>query len=356
MNKLLVKIFIFVALVHAVQAEEVARDEVTKVSTATFESLAFYPTKNAPAKVESLNQSKIPAEISAVVSRIFAQSGQFYSKGELLAELDCRKTDFALLTQQAIQKQLQSQQAFLEREVERGKKLFKRHNLGEAELDRRNSDLLSIQAQLDAQVASVGLALFNQAACKITAPFSGVVLNRIANEGEMLDRGAPLLEMVQTNRLEVSAKIALSDTESFENASHYYFKINNQSYPLKLGPLAKVVANNSLSREARLEFIEDSAIPGTTGRLFWTAPVIHLPAHLLQKRQGKYGVFVVESNIAKFKVIVNAQEGRPFAVAIDSWKSSIIVVDGRHGLKDQQNIEGVSLKNNKIITSSEVQQ
>ena len=330
MNKLLTTFLIAITLVPVVQAEKITNDLITKVSTAPFESLIFYPTKNAPAKVESLNQSKIPSEISAVVSRIFAQSGQYYTKGALLAELDCRKTDFALLTQQAIQKQLQSQQTFMEREAERGNKLFKRRNLGEAELDRRNSDLLSIQAQLDAQVASVGLALFNQAACKITAPFSGVVLKRIASEGEMLDRGAPLLEMVQTNRLEVSAKIALTDTESFENASHYYFKINSQSYPLKLGRLAKVVANNSLSRESRLEFTQDSAIVGTTGRLFWTAPVIHLPAHLLQKRQGKYGVFVVESNIAIFKVITNAQEGRPFSVVSDSWKNSLIIVDGRH--------------------------
>lgn len=41
--------------------------KVVGVTTSDVESMAFLPSRNAPARVEAMSQSRIPAEISAVV-------------------------------------------------------------------------------------------------------------------------------------------------------------------------------------------------------------------------------------------------------------------------------------------------
>ena len=85
-----------------------AAEKVVGVTVSSVESLKFYPSRNAPAKTESLNTSKIPAQTSAVVNRILVRVGDKIKSGDLLAELDCREAKFNLDGQNAQQELLQS--------------------------------------------------------------------------------------------------------------------------------------------------------------------------------------------------------------------------------------------------------
>ncbi|WP_168204310.1 efflux RND transporter periplasmic adaptor subunit [Aliikangiella coralliicola] len=311
----------------------------TSVTTQAFESLRFNPSRNAPAKVESLNRSRIPAEVGAVVSRLTAKVGKIVEAGELLAELDCRDFELNFQVQSAQLEQLKIQQEFEQREVKRGEKLLKRKNLGEAELDRRKTILQTTQAQALAQQASVNRALLEKSRCKILAPFAGVVISRLASEGEMIEKGAPVIELVQTDELEVSANIALSDEVSFVGANQYYLEANSQNYPVKVRQLTAAVVDSARSREARLVFLDKSTLPGVIGRLVWRSPTPHLPAHLLQKRGEQFGVFISNDSNAHFIAIPEAQEGRPIPILDESqWSGAQLIIDGRHGLQDKQKI------------------
>ena len=316
----------------------------TRVTVTSFESLSFHAEKNAPAIVKSLNISKIPAEINATLKRKYALVGEKFKQGDLLAELDCRERQLNVTVQEANYNQMESQQSFLRREVERGNKLYIRQNFGEAELDRRKTDLTTISAQLNAQLALLSSAKLDASRCSINAPFDGIVSKTIASVGEMLNKGEPVFEMIETQHTEVSAQIALSDIKSLQTATSYYFQYDHVSYPLTIRTLVDTIATNALSREARFTFSSANAIVGASGRLFWVAPKLTLPAHLLQKRNNEYGVFVAEinaegTNHAKFIPVKDSQEGRPINIQLAAnWQNKSIIIDGRHGLINNQRI------------------
>jgi len=326
-------------------AEQVINKQTTRVTVTSFESLSFNAEKNAPAMVKSLNISKIPAKISATLKRKHALVGGKFKQGDLLAELDCRERQLNVTVQEANYNQLENQQDFLRREVERGNKLYIRQNFGEADLDRRKTDLMATSAKLNAQSALLANAKLDESYCYIHAPFDGIVSKTIASIGEMLNKGDPIFEMVETQHSEVSAQIALPDVKSLQGAASYYFLSEHVRYPLTIRVLVDNIATNTLNREARFTFTSANAIAGTSGRLFWVAPKLTLPAHLLQKRTNEYGVFVAEINDegrshAKFITVKDVQEGRPIHIHRAShWQNKAIIIDGRHGLINNQSID-----------------
>lgn len=164
----------------------------------------------------------------------------------------------------------------------------------------------------------------------------------------MIEYGKPVVEMIEVSALDVSAKIANSDEESFNAAKSFIIDVAGEQYNVTLRSLLPVIESNTRSREARFVFSDQKAIAGSTGRLRWQSPVSYLPAHLLQKRDGENGYFIVDSgggkNTAKFISVSAAEEGRPllFNAATDTK----IVTDGRHGLNDGDEVE-LTTKNMK---------
>lgn len=343
-------------------AEQVINKQTTRVTVTSFENLSFNAEKNAPAMVKSLNISKIPAKISATLKRKHALVGGKFKQGDLLAELDCRERQLNVTVQEANYNQLENQQGFLRREVERGNKLYLHQNFGEADLDRRKTDLVATSAKLNAQSALLSNAKLDKSYCYIHAPFNGIVSKTIASVGEMLSKGDPIFEMVETQHSEVSAQIALSDIKSLQGAASYYFLSEHVRYPLTIRVLVDNIATNALNREARFTFTSDiasdNAIIGASGRLFWVAPKLTLPAHLLQKRTNEYGVFVAEindegSSHAKFITVKDAQEGRPINIHhASNWQNKAIIIDGRHGLINNQRIDIKQINTSKELLAT----
>jgi hypothetical protein len=88
----------------------------------------------------------------------------------------------------------------------------------------------------------------------------------------------------------------------------------------------------SRSRELRLEFSGEQALPGSSGRLQWRHPQPHLPAEFLLRRDDSYGVFVLREGRARFVAVEGAREGSPVALALPD--ETLIVTEGRYGLTE----------------------
>ena len=317
------------------------------VSIQKAESLIIYPERNASAQVVALNKSKVPAEISALLKKLVVNVGDEVQQGQLLAQLDCYNTQLLFTVEQAQLKVLSSQLSFAQRELNRGNKLAKQNNIGEVELDRRQTRITEIQAQTLAQQSRFSLAEKNVSRCQIHAPFSGIVTKRHAAEGEMLVTGQSVVELLQLNDLQVSAKVSLNDQISFLAASHYIFSVGKQNYPLVLRTLIPLIEKNTRSREARFNFVEHNAVAGSSGRLRWLSAQAHLPAHLLQSRQGKKGFFILNEQRAQFITVDSAEEGRPVPYMLD--KNQSLIIDGRLGLLDGEEVS--LMKEDKVANN-----
>jgi RND family efflux transporter MFP subunit len=326
-------------LSQSLETDGQSKDKLVNVTHKTFESMVFYPSRNAPAKVEVLNQTQISAQIDAILIQFDRLVGEKFSKGDVLAKLDCRDANLNLTNHRAQLTRFEQQLNFAKRQLERGEELARKSSLGEADLDQLQTDVSIAESQRVSQLSNMKTAALSKERCNIIAPYKGIVVSRLANVGELLAPGKPVLEIIQLSNVEVSANISLSDSQSFLNGADFYFEKGGKQFPLANRTFLPIVLNESRSREARLTFTGEAAIAGATGRLIWSSATPHLPANLLQQRNGIRGVFVVNAGRAKFVAIETAQEGRPILVPdVDSWQGAKIILDGRHGLNDGQPI------------------
>ena len=103
-------------------------------------------------------------------------------------------------------------------------------------------------------------------------------------------------------------------------------------FAVKIKAVVKVRDVLTRTQEARLGFVGEVALPGTTGKVVWNEVNPHLPADFLVRRAGKLGVMVIENNKAKFIHLPDALEGRPGR--IDFSPQTLVVTKGRYSLPD----------------------
>lgn len=111
-----------------------------------------------------------------------------------------------------------------------------------------------------------------QAKCTVRAPFPAIVLERLAQEGEMASAGAPLASLLDTSRIEVRAEIQEADIAALPRARNLALVTAAGRYPLRLTRVSPALGKASRLAEARLRFHGNVAVPGASGRVVWASP------------------------------------------------------------------------------------
>lgn len=170
-----------------------------------------------PVKVVSLLQSDTDAEIvtsgyfttndetllsfknGGVVNRIYVKEGDKIAKGQLLASINPTE-----IGSQVAQVQLSMQKA--QRDYERASKLFKD---SVATLEQ----LQNAKTALDVAKQQMQSAKFNEGYTSIRATRNGFVLKKLANDGQIVGPGTPVLQINGANEGNWIVKVGLSDKQ-----------------------------------------------------------------------------------------------------------------------------------------------
>jgi RND family efflux transporter MFP subunit len=293
--------------------------------------IAVYPERSAQAQVVSLNESRIAAELAARIVKLAVEPGQRISRGALIAQLDCRDYDLATERAEAAKAASQARAKLADLQYVRAQKLTTEGFISREALDSRAAELDSARADVAVNVAAVKTTRSAQAKCSVRAPFPAIVLERLAQEGEMASPGTALASLIDTSRIEVKAEVQAADAAGLKTASNIALVTGEGRFGLRLVRLSPALVKNSRLAEARLRFTGKAAAPGTSGSIVWASPEMHVAAALLARRQGQLGVFVASDKTTRFHPLPNAQEGRP-AKAEGLQPDSRIVVHGMGAL------------------------
>ena len=288
--------------------------------------------RKAPAEVRALNDSTIAAEVSAVVLWVHADVGQAVDKGDLLLELN--PTDYQLNLKQA-EANLASSKARLSQanaKLKRARRLGDNQYISADELLERETDVMVSDAQIQADEVAVSIARRNLDKCRLIAPFDGVVGKRMAQVGNFVRNGDPLIAITQVDQFELDAEIPDGQADAIRNADRVRFESRGQSWPLELLRLSPVIDSQRRTRQARFAFVDNAPAVGRSGELVWRVGQGMLPSNLISRRNGVLGVFVLDSGKARFEVLPDAQEGRPAQVELPA--SSRVITLGRERLQD----------------------
>ncbi len=174
--------------------------DIISIKTATVESLALTSTISASGLVTTENQANYGFKIGGVINRIYVEEGQFFKKGQLLASLDQTEINAGL-------NQADLNLKKFERDYERANNLYKDSVYTLEQLQNTKTGLDIARKQKDA-------VAFNSRYAKIYAMADGFVANKIANEGEVVGPGSPILAINETSKNNnYLLKVGLTDKE-----------------------------------------------------------------------------------------------------------------------------------------------
>ncbi len=311
--------------------------EATPVSITTLDRLLFYPSREAPATVVSLNNSLISAEISGEILELLVQTGTKVKKGDVLAKIDCEPYEIAEQRAKSALNAGYARNKYAKQRLRDAERLRNSRAISSDQLNMRSSEANALAAEIGVLAADLKEAKRLITKCIVTAPFDAVVVARLASVGDYTRPGAALVKLLDLNNLEVSAKIQQQDVDSLMQAGTIEFISSGQSYPVNRRTIVPLVDSKIRSFETRLSFIDQVAPSGSAGRLRWLSKQLHIPADYLVKRKNALGVFIHRDGVAHYHKLDTSGNGLP--APIDLPANTEIITTGRYGLVDGQPIK-----------------
>ena len=220
------------------------------------------------------------------IASILVKEGSHVRSGQLVATLDTK--DYQLQVDAA-----QSQYNQLKNEVERLRKLHEANSLPGNDYEKATSGLEQLGIKL--QNAKNQLSY-----TQLRAPVNGTVQKVNFEPSEMVNAGMPIMDLIDTRRMEVEVNIPAEIYRQLGNSSTAYCMAAGERYELrKTGVLVKADANQLFTVKYAIDgrlsagvnvnvFIEIGGNVAVSG--------LSIPAHAIFEDDGKPYVWVVEKD------------------------------------------------------------
>lgn len=279
------------------------------------QKIAIHPMRSAPATALSLNHATLSAQILAKVDAIKVGVSQKVAKGDILLQLDCTDYQLALETAKVALKIADARLKLASSQKNRSEQLLNKQLTSQEAADTTQTEAVARKGELEQAKLALRKAEIEVQRCLVKAPFDGIVTERVVSVGQLAAVGTPLITLMETDSIELSAQVKPSDLDQLQHAQEMYFETQKR-FPVKLLRMGGIVNSQTRSQEIRLSFHEESPPPGTAGKLVWSDGRNYVSADFVVKRKGSWGVFVNRKGVAEFVPLLNVIPGRPTLTAL----------------------------------------
>ncbi len=246
MNKLFIAGLLIVFSLAGCSAESASNRKGPEVKTVNVETVDIQPTTferylRLIGTVESENDVQLSAEISGRIERYYVDEGEYVQRNEAILKINDDK-----LQQQVDQLKAQVVQA--REQYERLKRLYEQESIG-SEINVINARTTYQQRKAALEARKVDLANTT-----VRAPFSGVVDRIIIETGEMAAPGKPLVRLISTGNLTITAGVPsrFANAVTTEDSAIVWFDIQ----PVDTLRLPITYVSRSINEESRTFDIE----------------------------------------------------------------------------------------------------
>ena len=140
-------------------------------------------------QLAALNDLVVSSEVAARIERIPVRDGDAFRAGALLVSFDCSTLEAQL-------EKAKASRDGARQHLETVQRLAELNSVGKLEADQA-------QAKARETAADVQMVQSTLSKCRIAAPFSGRVVERLASDHQFVNAGTPLLSLVDTSAIEV---------------------------------------------------------------------------------------------------------------------------------------------------------
>ena len=303
-------------------------------------------------------------KIGGKIEKIFVDEGYWVDKGQPLVRLEQAKLIMAkneaeanLNTVKSELKQAELSLENLKKTMKRNGELFKEGIIDEQRYDNTKTDYLNAEAQfyLSSSRLEQVKAQLDQAAQDLKdsimyAPFSGFIVDKMMNEGEMVYAASPskVLHITDISRVKIECGIAEADKKYIYNGKEAVIEVDaipGEKFQGELTTVNPLIDQNSRTFMIKIE------IPNPNNRLesgmFARIRImkeekkgaILIPLRSVIEREGKKVVFVADNSRAKMVPVLPGINDTKTTEVVSGLKGGeLIVSEGYYVVSDGSKI------------------
>ena len=274
---------------------------VVVVEQAVQENIA--PTALYSATVISRDDANLSAELAGRITWV-AEVGDQINAGDTVVKLDNVFIKQQVIEEEAI---IQSEKAKYDlhtKEVKRFTELLADNNVARNQLDQAISDQAVARSNMASASARLAQAKERLRRTNITAPFDGVVSERLLQIGEWANNGDTIIRLVSSSNLEIQTHIPASSLRFVSIGTPLRFIDGNNNGVGKVRALVPIGGDASRLFELRISTDHQSLVAGKLLRV--AIPTEHAREAILVprdalvlRREGVYVFKVNETSIAE---------------------------------------------------------
>jgi RND family efflux transporter MFP subunit len=204
-------------------AEAVVTVGPENIAIATLSELRSGPTISG--SLEPEQAATVRAEVSGSVLRTFVDAGERVRRGQLLANLDDRAVEEGFLSSRSAVRSAESALALARRNLQRTERLTQAGALPERDLENAQLDVTNAEGALADARARLAAAQEQLGDTRVRAPFDGIVSDRQADAGEVVQLGAALFSIVDPRRLRLEASVPAEEIGRLRQGTEVEFTV-----------------------------------------------------------------------------------------------------------------------------------
>jgi len=255
------------------------------------------------ATVEAVRQSTVSAQVAGRITAVNFDVGDSVKAGQVIVRIDPSELTQAEAGSRAQVAQAEAQLANAKANYERQMQLFQQKFISQAALDRATAEYRAAQAAAQAARAGAGQTATVRSYTTLTAPFSGVVMARHAEVGEMAAPGKPLMTGFDPSDLRVVANVPQYKLPEIQKANRVSVEIPSLKKWIEARGITVLPSADTATHtiKVRIELPEDlkNVIPGIYARAYFATGETRklvIPANAVIRRSEVTGVYVVDAN------------------------------------------------------------
>lgn len=268
-------------------------EQAVPVATALAVRQAVTASYSGTAPLEARGEAQVVAKTSGVLLRLQAEEGDRVRAGQVLARIDPERPRLELQRNEAMLRKLEA-------DYRRAQELFERKLLAAEAHERLRFDL-------DTQRAAYEMARLELSYTEIVAPIDGVIAQRMAKEGNLIQINQTMFRVVDTSRLEAVLNVPERELATLKAGQPVALRVDaapGTAFEGSIDRVSPVVDAASGTFRVVAAFSDASGVlkPGMFGRIEVVyderAQALTVPREALIEGEGVPAVFLVRDGRA----------------------------------------------------------
>ncbi len=210
-------------------------------------------------QIESANTSNIGTRVMGYITKVFVKAGDRVKAGQLLFTVNNADIVAKKIQVQAAIKQAEAALHVAQKDYDRYTSLYKQNSASAKELEQVTLQYQSAKANVESANGMLSEVSAQLAYTNVVAPFSGVITQKLVDEGSLANPGMPILSIEQVGTLQVSAMVPETKIALIQIGDMATMEVSAASKTFQ----GKVLQLNPSSQFSGGQFIVKLAIPAS---------------------------------------------------------------------------------------------